>query len=119
GVEFYKDGVIAKGYDIRDGSRYPKVAASEGGGSANALPPEAANTSGNAWNVISGPDGQIYYLSDQWGGKTIGYETRDTDTIAQTKGIATGVVAFGGGGMGTARTIPETYTYHLFDETFT
>lgn len=110
-----KDGLAAFGFDIRDASVYPTI---QGGGSAEALPPEAANTSGNAWNVISGPDGQIYYLSDQWGGKTIGFETRGTDTIAQTKSIATGVVAFGGGGLGVNRTVPETYTYHLFDEAF-
>lgn len=72
---------------------------------------------GNAWMAIRTADGVIRYMSDQWNGRVFGFERRDRITLAQSPSPAVGIVAFGGGGIGIARPLPEEYRYHIVDET--
>lgn len=73
-------------------------------------------TLGNVWHSREASDGALEYLSDQWGGRTFGFEERERVTLAQSDEVAVGVVAVGGGSCGVTRPLAERYPYHLRNE---
>lgn len=69
---------------------------------------------GNIWMLEQTPHG-MRYLSDRWGGRTLGYEERGGLTLAQTPPNVTGIVAFGDG-VGHPRAGHMRHPWHVTDE---
>lgn len=115
-----QNGITLLGWDTRSGRLYDATAqggATPGpnpnpGSVTSILTPDAVSGPLDAWHVFEGGNGQIYYQSNQWV-EPIGYEMRDGRSLAQTRSIATGVIAFGGGGLGVVRPRAERYPFHV------
>lgn len=102
------NGVTLVGYDPVQKVVVPGASAGGGGAAIEFVEPKSAK---NAWMAIKSGD-VIKYMSNQWAGRTIGFEEWNGKSIAETKSLAVGVVAFGGG------TIPvlggdNDYPYHI------
>ncbi len=72
---------------------------------------------GNAWMAIEDRHGTVRYMSDQWAGRTCGFEKRrilplGDVHVAQTPSPAIGMVAFGGGSMMIRRDIANDFPFH-------
>lgn len=72
-------------------------------------------TRGNVW-MLENRGGSLHYLSDQWGGRVIGFEERHGVTLAQTPPTMRGVIALGDW-CGIPRPLPERFPWHVLDET--
>lgn len=129
GVTLYDaNGEVVAGIDMRTGlpvhagleDEPGDGGSGDGDGTVTNLLSEEANAIGDATNVRRGPDGQVYYDSaNQWGPTMIGYERRGDVHLAETKSVAVGTVAFGGGGIGVIRPVDEAYPYHLIGPNLT
>lgn len=104
-------GIVLRGHDVRDGSLYPAEAPPTNG-SANFVDP---GFYGEAWGAVEDANGVIKFMSDA-GGEIMGFEQRGGKALADTGPNATGILAIGGGDIGTARE-QRAFPYHVLDET--
>jgi len=74
-------------------------------------------TLGNVWALRDEPTG-FRYMSDQYEGRTMGFEERNEITLGETHPLAIGMAALGHR-VGVARPLPEDYRYHVVDATLT
>jgi len=70
-------------------------------------------TLGNVWALRDEPTG-FRYMSDQYEGRTMGFEERNEITLGETHPLAIGMAALGHR-VGVARPLPEDYRYHVVD----
>jgi hypothetical protein len=108
------DGTIAVARLRVGGELYVPGGGSGGGGGS--LTPAVPQTEAAWMHAWAGDDGAVYYLSTRWRGELHGFEERGEITLAQTPQLASIVCAFGGGSMGTARTLAETWPWHIRDQ---
>ncbi|GLK65277.1 hypothetical protein [Paracoccus kondratievae] len=89
------------------------VAGGIGSGGGSSQPPEPPGTAGNEWQVSY--DGTSTRWLTQYQGRLLRLEKRSNLVLADTKPVATGILAFGGGSSLVARPLSGEWYYHLRD----
>src|SRR5690606_36838518 len=89
------------------------VAGGIGSGGGPSQPPEPPGTAGNEWQVSY--DGTSTRWLTQYQGRLLSLEKRGNLVLADTKPVATGILAFGGGSSLVARPLSGEWYYHLRD----
>jgi hypothetical protein len=69
---------------------------------------------GNVWMLEERPN-ELRYMSDQWNGRTIGFQERDGITLAQTPPTLLCAISIGDH-TGIPRALSERYPWHVVDE---